>query len=61
MVLAGNFKDGFGKKIINRKEQNISVNSISSADELRKYKELLDTGIITQDEFEKKKKQILNL
>ena len=29
--------------------------------ELRKYKELLDTGIITQDEFEKKKSQILNL
>ena len=31
----------------------------SGADELRKYKELLDAGIITQEEFEKKKKQIL--
>ena len=31
----------------------------SGAEELKKYKELLDSGIITQDEFEAKKKQIL--
>ena len=31
----------------------------SNADELRKYKELLDEGIITQEEFDKKKKQLL--
>ena len=30
-------------------------------DELRKYKELLDDGIITESEFEAKKKQILGL
>lgn len=30
-------------------------------DEIKKYKDLLDTGIITQDEFEKKKKDLLNL
>ena len=30
-------------------------------DTLKKYKELLDNGIITQEEFEDKKKQILNL
>lgn len=30
-----------------------------SADELRKYKELLDCGAITQEEYETKKKQIL--
>ncbi len=35
--------------------------SISSADEIMKYKNLLDAGVITQDEFEAKKKQILNL
>ena len=29
--------------------------------ELKKYKELLDTGAISQDEFEAKKKQLLNL
>ncbi|USS85214.1 ion channel [Fructilactobacillus myrtifloralis] len=33
----------------------------SSADEIRKYKSLLDDGIITKAEFEAKKKQLLNL
>lgn len=36
-------------------------NSTSNADELKKYKELLDANVITQDEFEAKKKQLLNL
>lgn len=35
--------------------------SPSGADELIKYKELLDKGVITQEEFEAKKQQILNL
>ena len=34
---------------------------LSSADELKKYKELLDAGIITQAEFDEKKKQLLGL
>lgn len=33
----------------------------SAADEIRKYKELLDDGIITQEEFDAKKKQLLGL
>lgn len=33
----------------------------SSADEIMKYKKLLDDGIITADEFEKKKRQFLDL
>ena len=33
----------------------------SSMDELRKLKELLDQGIVTQDEFDAKKKQLLGL
>ncbi len=33
----------------------------SSADELRKYKSLLDDGIINQDEFDVKKKQLLSM
>ncbi len=37
-----------------------SVNT-SAADELRKYKQLLDDGIITQEEFNAKKKQLLGL
>lgn len=35
--------------------------TISPADELKKYKELLDMGAITQEEFELKKKQLLGL
>lgn len=34
---------------------------ISTADELRKFKELLDDGIITQEEFDAKKKDLLGL
>ena len=37
------------------------VVQISNADELKKYKELLDTDVITQEEFEAKKKQLLGL
>lgn len=33
----------------------------SGADEILKYKELMDDGIITQEEFEAKKKQLLGL
>lgn len=33
----------------------------SCAEELKKYKELLDIGAITEDEFETKKKQLLDL
>lgn len=36
-------------------------NEASSVEDLKKYKELLDTGVISQDEFEAKKKQLLNL
>lgn len=35
--------------------------STSSADEILKYKNLADSGIITQEEFEAKKKQLLGL
>ena len=38
-----------------------TVVSSSNADELKKYKELLDSGIITQEEFDAKKKQLLGL
>lgn len=34
---------------------------LSPADELRKFKQLLDEGVISQEEFEQKKKQILGL
>ena len=53
-------------QIICANNQSISENtsvasSISSADEIIKYKQLLDQGIITQEEFNEKKKQLLGL
>lgn len=53
-------------KLIMERQQNKSVVveniiSTSNADELKKYMELLDSGIITQEEFEQKKKQLLDL
>lgn len=33
----------------------------SNADELKKFKDLLDNGVITQEEFDAKKKQLLGL
>ncbi len=35
------------------------VKAVSSADEIRKFKALLDDGIITPEEFEEKKKKLL--
>ena len=37
----------------------VTNDSISNADELKKYKELLDIGVISQEEFEAKKEQLL--
>lgn len=37
----------------------IGTNSVSKADELKKYKELYDSGAINQEEYEKKKKELL--
>lgn len=46
-----------------RREQTASTSApaVSAADELRKFKELLDLGVITQEEFDAKKKQLLGL
>ncbi len=42
-------------------QENVPVQMVSNADEIRKYKELLDEGIITQDEFMIKKKELLGV
>lgn len=52
-------------KILNRINK-ASVTSapaptVSPADELKKYKELLDAGVLSQEEFDAKKKQLLGL
>lgn len=43
--------------------QTVTVNAapVSNAEELKKFKELLDLGVITQEEFDAKKKQLLGL
>lgn len=38
-----------------------AVTSQSAADELKKYKELTDQGVITEEEFQSKKEQLLKL
>lgn len=38
-----------------------NLSSISAADEIRKFKELMDDGIITEEEFLAKKKELLGL
>lgn len=42
-------------------ENNNSVAATSNVDEILKYKKLLDEGILTQEEFDAKKKQLLGL
>ncbi len=42
-------------------QTNTIIQQTSAADELKKFKELLDMGIISQEEFDEKKKQLLGL
>ncbi|MCI7741970.1 MAG: SHOCT domain-containing protein [Clostridiales bacterium] len=41
------------------KQHELIVERVSDAEELKKYRELLDAGVLTQEEFDDKKKQIL--
>jgi hypothetical protein len=45
----------------NIKGEESGQQNISEVDKLKKFKELLDSGVITKDEFEAKKKKILDL
>ncbi|CAK7002269.1 DUF4429 domain-containing protein [Tissierella sp.] len=45
---------------LQQKEINPTSNT-SNAEEIRKYKELFDEGIITEEEFDKKKKELLGI
>ena len=68
-ILAAVFFLAFVKrsKLFNRKDivkveiSNQQHVPVSNADELKKYKELLDSGVISQEEFDAKKKQLLGL
>ena len=45
----------------NKATQATTTQEVSAADEILKFKQLLDNGIITQEEFDAKKKQLLGL
>lgn len=49
------------KKAKSAPDQATVIQQTSAADELKKFKELLDMGVITQEEFDAKKKQLLGL
>lgn len=69
------FKDvlpGIGDNVINAVQNRIkdsknqvltqtSTTNLSTADEIKKYKNLLDEGILSQEEFDMKKKELLSL
>lgn len=48
-------------KISVKQPQVVVNNSLSAADELKKFKDLLDSGIISQEEFDIKKKELLGI
>lgn len=47
--------------LLNDEEDNNSRPSVNVADEIKKFKELLDLGAITQEEFDMQKKKLLGL
>lgn len=48
--------------MINEKEDiRMQNDGISTADEILKYKGLLDEGIISEEEFEAKKRQLIGI
>ncbi len=47
--------------ICDKREDKSEEQSLSASDEIKKYKELLDSGAITDEEYNQKKKQLLDL
>ena len=47
--------------IVSDKSKNLDKHTISDKEKLQELKEILDDGLITQEDFEQKKKQILGL
>ena len=45
----------------NAPQQGVAPQQVDAAEELQKYKQLLDSGVITQEEFDAKKKQLLGI
>jgi hypothetical protein len=58
--MAGEFDYILNENMKNAIREN-SMQPVSDADELAKFKKLLDDGVITQEEFNTKKKQLLGV
>lgn len=59
--IASDIRKAFESYHESLESQEFDVVAPSSADEIKKYKELLDMGALTQEEFDAKKKQLLKL
>jgi len=60
--IAEEIKEIFGKfKEDESAGRDTAIQPLSEADELMKFKALLDSGVITQEEFDAKKRQLLGL
>lgn len=47
------------KPVLNAETKKANNKALSPADELKKFHELKESGVITEEEFNKKKKQLL--
>lgn len=60
--IAQNIKMYIENLLFNKSNVQTVINqTVSTADEIKKYKELLDEGVISKEEFNAKKKQLLGL
>ena len=60
-IYATEVADKIRKAFDNYKKGNVDIKPVDAIDEIKRYKELLDIGAITQEEFDKKKRQLLEL
>lgn len=58
--MAEEIKEYIESILVNKSKSQVAA-SVSGADEILKYKELLDQGVITDEEFQAKKKQLLGI
>ncbi|MCP1324639.1 DUF4429 domain-containing protein [Bacillus sp. S0628] len=58
--MAEEIKEYIESILVNKSKTQVAA-SVSGADEILKYKELLDQGVITEEEFRAKKKQLLGI
>jgi len=61
MPIVYKVKEYVESRILEISKSKDKPQELSSADEIMKFKNLLDQGVITQEEFEAKKKQLLGL